>query len=211
GDLTYPPLDGGGPQCVCILGCSLALVCDPTTGTLSPRTICCVFRGIPTDAPDWQFYHPATRCILTSRKVTFDEPVCYYHLYPHRSSPPPCPFSWLQVSSDPSGPAEGGDPSADDIAASCRSSRLETPPRFLPWSSSPPLQPVGVEPGYVGGGVSRGAGSRVAGARGGDSVGAGSRGAGSGGVEGPRVGGVEGAAARGSTGALQLLPRRPLF
>ncbi|CAI7876455.1 unnamed protein product, partial [Closterium sp. NIES-54] len=99
-------------------------------------------------------------------------------------------FLPLEVSSDPSGPAEGGDPSADDIAASCRSSRLETPPRFLPWSSSPPLQPVGVEPGYVGGGVSRGAGSRVAGARGGDSVGAGSRGAGSGGVEGPRVRGV---------------------
>ncbi|CAI7730248.1 unnamed protein product, partial [Closterium sp. NIES-53] len=39
---------------------SLALVSDPNAGKLSPRTLRSIFLGIPTDAPPWQFYHPAT-------------------------------------------------------------------------------------------------------------------------------------------------------
>ncbi|CAI7751996.1 unnamed protein product, partial [Closterium sp. NIES-53] len=43
--------------------------------------------------------------------------------------PPPL-VEPLEISSESSGPAEGGDPAADDTAATCCSPRLETPPRF---------------------------------------------------------------------------------
>ncbi|CAI7892706.1 unnamed protein product [Closterium sp. NIES-54] len=33
----------------------------------------CVFLGFPPDAPGWQFYHPASRRVLSSQDVTFDE------------------------------------------------------------------------------------------------------------------------------------------
>ncbi|CAI5482401.1 unnamed protein product [Closterium sp. Yama58-4] len=51
----------------------------------------------------------------------------------------------------------GGDVAADDAAAPGHSPRLETPPGFLPQPSSPPLQPVAVDSGALGGGVPRGA------------------------------------------------------
>ncbi|CAI7890402.1 unnamed protein product, partial [Closterium sp. NIES-53] len=69
----------------------------------------------------------------------------------------------LEVSSDTSGPTEGGDHVADDIAATCRSPSLETPPGFPPPTSSPPLQPVAVDSGVAGGGDPGGADSRRAG------------------------------------------------
>ncbi|CAI7812884.1 unnamed protein product [Closterium sp. NIES-54] len=53
----------------------------------------------------------------------------------------------LEISYDSSGPAEGGDPAADDTAATRRSPRLENPPGFMPWPSSPPLQPAAVDSG----------------------------------------------------------------
>ncbi|CAI7846797.1 unnamed protein product [Closterium sp. NIES-54] len=53
----------------------------------------------------------------------------------------------LEISSDSSGPAEGGDPATDDTAATRRSPRLETPPGFPPRPSLPPLQPVAVDSG----------------------------------------------------------------
>ncbi|CAI7846973.1 unnamed protein product [Closterium sp. NIES-53] len=69
----------------------------------------------------------------------------------------------LEVSSDTSGQTEGGDHVADDIAATCRSPSLETPPGFPPPPSSPPLQPVAVDSGVAGGGDPGGADSRRAG------------------------------------------------
>ncbi|CAI7909979.1 unnamed protein product, partial [Closterium sp. NIES-54] len=45
--------------------------------------------------------------------------------------PPPL-VEPLVISSDTSGPAEGGDPTADDTATTRRSPRLETPPGFPP-------------------------------------------------------------------------------
>ncbi|CAI5965197.1 unnamed protein product [Closterium sp. NIES-65] len=58
---------------------------------LSPRAVPCVFLGFPPDAPRWQFYHPTSRRVLSSRDVTFDESVPYYRLFPYRtpSLPPP--------------------------------------------------------------------------------------------------------------------------
>ncbi|CAI7764715.1 unnamed protein product [Closterium sp. NIES-54] len=151
---------------------ALSLVHDTTAGKLSPRTLCRVFLGFPTDTPPWPFYHPASRRVLFSQDVTFDKLVCFYYLHQDVSSllsPPPLflvpgPSSIdplppqgpapsgvsqvdppplvepLEVSSDTSGPAEGGDPAADDTAATRRSPRLETPPGFPPWPSLPPPQ-----------------------------------------------------------------------
>ncbi|CAI7888464.1 unnamed protein product [Closterium sp. NIES-53] len=53
----------------------------------------------------------------------------------------------LEISSDSSGEAEGGDPTADDTAATWRSPRLETPPGFPPRPSSPPPQPAAMDSG----------------------------------------------------------------
>ncbi|CAI7868846.1 unnamed protein product [Closterium sp. NIES-54] len=58
--------------------------------------------------------------------------------------PPPL-VEPLEISSDSSGPAEGDDPAADDMAATRRSPRLETPLGFLPRPSSPPPQPASMD------------------------------------------------------------------
>ncbi|CAI7803249.1 unnamed protein product [Closterium sp. NIES-53] len=69
-----------------------------------------------------------------------------------------------------SGPAEGGDPSANDIVTTSHSPRLENTPGFPPQSSSPPLLPVAVDSSTFGGGGACGVGSEGA-----DAGGAGSR------------------------------------
>ncbi|CAI7861099.1 unnamed protein product [Closterium sp. NIES-54] len=207
---------------------SLALVRNPTADKLSLRTIHCVFLGFPTNALDWQYYHPATRRVLCSRDVTFDKSVDPLHPHPAPSgvshvTPLPLVVR-LEVSPDSFGLAEGGDPAADKTAASRRPPRLETPPSFPPRSSLLPLQPVAVDSGGPdvvrsgdyggagiggagsGGGAFKGAGSSCAGSRGADAEGAAPRGA-----AGPRFGGVNGTTAGGSEGALYPLPRRPVF
>ncbi|CAI7781037.1 unnamed protein product [Closterium sp. NIES-53] len=60
--------------------------------------------------------------------------------------PPPL-VEPLEVSSDSSGPGEGGDPAADDTVATRRSPRLENPLGFPPQPSSPPPQLAAVESG----------------------------------------------------------------
>ncbi|CAI7851059.1 unnamed protein product [Closterium sp. NIES-54] len=71
---------------------------------------------------------------------------------------PPLLVELLEIFYDSSSPAEGGDPAADDTAATRRSPRLETPPGFLPRPSSPPLQLVAVDTGAAGGGDTGGEG-----------------------------------------------------
>ncbi|CAI7880658.1 unnamed protein product, partial [Closterium sp. NIES-53] len=100
---------------------ALSLVHDAKACKLSSRILRCVFLGFPIDALPWQFYHP-------------------------RSQPPPL-VEPLEISSDSSGPAEGGDLAADDTAATRHSPRLETRPGFSPWLSSPPPQPATVDSG----------------------------------------------------------------
>ncbi|CAI7887040.1 unnamed protein product [Closterium sp. NIES-54] len=95
----------------------------------------------------------------------------------------------LEVSSDSSGPVEGGDPAADDTAATRRSPRLETPPGFPPRPSLSPLQPATVDSGAeTAGAESRGAepegeGSGGASCRGTTTGGASSWGAATGGAD----------------------------
>ncbi|CAI7856207.1 unnamed protein product [Closterium sp. NIES-53] len=87
------------------------------------------WTGKVGDASVFRFNHPRSRRVFSSQDVTFDESVYYYRLHPHASHP---------VYPDSSGPAEGGDPAADDTVATRCSPRLETPPGLPPRPSSPP-------------------------------------------------------------------------
>ncbi|CAI7879519.1 unnamed protein product [Closterium sp. NIES-53] len=124
----------------------LSLVRDAKASQLSSRTLRCVFLGFPTDAPPWQFYHPRSRRVFSSHDVTFGESVCFYRLHLHASHPvdPPPLDEPVEISSDSSDPAEGGDPAADDTTTTRRSPRSETPLGFLP---RPSLQPATLDSG----------------------------------------------------------------
>ncbi|CAI7915295.1 unnamed protein product [Closterium sp. NIES-54] len=93
---------------------SRAFVRDPTADKLSSRAVPCVFLGFPLDAPGWRFYHPASRRVLSSQDVTFDESVSYYRLFPYRTASPPPPPLFLApgtpmvVPLPPQGPAPSG-------------------------------------------------------------------------------------------------------
>ncbi|CAI7885079.1 unnamed protein product [Closterium sp. NIES-53] len=82
---TSPTLHVGDVSAFRVWG-SLSLVHDLLAGKLSPRTLRWVFLGFPTNAPPWQFYHPGSRRVLSSREITFDDSVCFSCLHPHRSS-----------------------------------------------------------------------------------------------------------------------------
>ncbi|CAI7815959.1 unnamed protein product [Closterium sp. NIES-54] len=85
------------PSCVALRPTILTV--GPRSDKLSARAIPCVFLGFVPDAPGWQFYHPASRCVLPSQDVTFDESVPFYRLFPYHSapSPPPSRFFLLPV------------------------------------------------------------------------------------------------------------------
>ncbi|CAI7826418.1 unnamed protein product, partial [Closterium sp. NIES-54] len=100
---------------------ALSLARDANASKLSSCTLCCVFLGFPTDASTWQFHHPRSRRVFSSQVITFDESVCFHKLHLHASHPGPAPSGVsqvdppplvepLEISSDSSGPAEGGDP-----------------------------------------------------------------------------------------------------
>ncbi|CAI7814343.1 unnamed protein product [Closterium sp. NIES-54] len=52
---------------------SRAFVRNTSADKLSSRAVPFIFLGFPPDAPGWQFYHPTSRCVLSSQDVTFDE------------------------------------------------------------------------------------------------------------------------------------------
>ncbi|CAI7750147.1 unnamed protein product, partial [Closterium sp. NIES-54] len=148
-----------------------------------------------------------------------DFPVLRLHSVRGETSPP---FQWTRKVGNASvfrghAPSvEGGDPAADDTAATRRSPRLETPPSFPPRPSSPPPQPAAVDSGAQtagvehggaetegegsGGAATGGAGSGGAATEGAGSWGAASGGADSGGHASPSGGGAVGDPAGGSPG-----------
>ncbi|CAI7838922.1 unnamed protein product [Closterium sp. NIES-53] len=124
---------------------------------LFPHTLHCVFLGFPTDAPLWRrvfssqdvtfdesvcYYklHPHTsHPVPLAPLFLVPVPPPVDPLHPQGPSPsgvsqvdPPPLVGPLEISPDSSGTAEGGDPAADDTAATRRSPRLETPPWFSP-------------------------------------------------------------------------------
>ncbi|CAI7737188.1 unnamed protein product [Closterium sp. NIES-53] len=157
---------------------ALSLVRDPPAGKLSPRTPRCVFLGFPTDASGWQFCHPAP-------------------LPPHGPAPSgvsqvdPSPLvEPVEVSSNTSGPAEGGDPTPAATVTPRRSARLAVPPGFPPRPSSPRLQPIAVDSGGAGGGTTWGAGSGASRLRAGGVGNTGAGGAGTAGAGGSATSGT---------------------
>ncbi|CAI7789857.1 unnamed protein product [Closterium sp. NIES-54] len=54
---------------------SRAFVRDVSADKLCPRAIPCVFLGFPPDAPGWQFYHPTSRRVLSSRCRLLQSPL----------------------------------------------------------------------------------------------------------------------------------------
>ncbi|CAI7845826.1 unnamed protein product [Closterium sp. NIES-54] len=100
---------------------SRAFVRDLSADKLSPRAVPCVFLGFPPDAPGWQFYHPTSRRVLSSRDVTFDKSVPYYRLFPYRTAPLPPPSLFLAPGPPPvdplppQGPAPSGVSQVDAV------------------------------------------------------------------------------------------------
>ncbi|CAI7811723.1 unnamed protein product, partial [Closterium sp. NIES-54] len=198
------------------------------TEKLSSRAVPCVFLGFPPDAPGWQFYHPTSRCVLSSQDVTFDDSVPYYRLFPYRTAPLPPPPLFLAPGPPPVGPLppQGPAPSGvsqvdavepDEVDAYSGASggaepkRAESggagswgakPERAEPWGAAS----GGAEPGVAGSGGVEPAGAgpggpSAGGATGaGGSDGAGGTGAGGTGATGPGGGATGGAGAGGAAG-----------
>ncbi|CAI7914643.1 unnamed protein product [Closterium sp. NIES-54] len=219
----------GNASVLRVLG-ALSLVCDAKASKLSSRTLRCdvtfdesvCFYGLHPHAS-----HPVPLAphflVPVPHSVDPLPPQGYAPSGVSRVDPLPI-LEPLEISFDSSGPAEGGDPAADDTAATRRSPRLETPPGFPPRPSSPPPQHAvedsraetsGVEPGGAetegvgfggaanggagsGGAATGGAGSWGAAPGGASSWGAATGGAGAGGTGGT-AGGVGGAARAGGT------------
>ncbi|CAI7873279.1 unnamed protein product [Closterium sp. NIES-53] len=93
---------------------SRAFVRDTYADKLSARAILCVFLGFLVDAPGWQFYHPTSRSVLPSQRVTIEESLPFDHLFPYRTAPLPLPPLFLAPGPPlvdplpPQGPAPSG-------------------------------------------------------------------------------------------------------
>ncbi|CAI7881380.1 unnamed protein product, partial [Closterium sp. NIES-53] len=105
---------------------ALSLVRDAKANKLSSRTLHCVSLAFPTDAPEWQFYHPRSRRNFSSQDVTFDESVCYYRLHPHTSHPVPLAPLFLVPVPPP------GDPLPPQGPAPSGVSQVDPPPLVEP-------------------------------------------------------------------------------
>ncbi|CAI7875021.1 unnamed protein product [Closterium sp. NIES-53] len=176
---------------------TLSLVRNAKASKLSSRTLRCPVstgytRTRPTRSP-------------SRLSSWYQSPPPVDPLPPHGPAPsgvsqvdPPPLVEPLEISSDSSGPAEGGDFAADDTAVTRRSPRLETPPGFPPRLSSPPPQPAAMDSGAdTAGAEHEGAESEGEGSMGAGSRGAATGGADSGGVASPSGGGAVGDPAGG--------------
>ncbi|CAI7925672.1 unnamed protein product [Closterium sp. NIES-54] len=218
GDLAHTALDKGGWRCVSVPGLGVScLVRDTSADKVSPRAIPCVFLGIVSDVPGWQFYHPTLRCILSSQDITFDESVPFYRLFPYRSTPSKPPPLFLAPGPPPVDPlppqghAPSGVSQVDPLPGPVPV-QVAVGSGAAPGAASRGAASWGAEPG---GPRSEGAEPRGAGSEGAETWGAEPGGVGSGGAEpedvepggaaseGVESGGAEpqGAASSGATGA----------
>ncbi|CAI7878757.1 unnamed protein product, partial [Closterium sp. NIES-53] len=188
---------------------SCAFVRDTFANKLSARAIPWVFLGLPPDAPGWQFYHPASRRVLPSRDVTFDDSVPFCYPLPPQG---PAPSGMSQVDRLPvaepvevtvdsgavGGGAARGAASGGDEPASAKRGGAERvsaePGGAMPEGAEPgDAETEGAEPG---GAESEGAESGGAEHR----VTAGARGTGGARVAAPRGARTRGTGAAGSGG-----------
>ncbi|CAI7813170.1 unnamed protein product [Closterium sp. NIES-54] len=186
---------------------SRAFVRDPTADKLSSRAVPSVFLGFPPDAPGWQFYHPTSRCVLSSQDVTFDELVSYYHLFPYRTASSPPPPLFLAPGTPLVDPAEPVEVAVDSGAArgaylagagpwGAETGGAET------WGAESGDAESGGALGAAGAGAARGATGATggAGAAGGGAGAGATGGAACAGGAGGAAGAAEGAAGGGATG-----------
>ncbi|CAI7822810.1 unnamed protein product, partial [Closterium sp. NIES-54] len=89
---------------------------DTSADKLSSRAVPCVFLGFPPNAPGWQFYHPTSRCFLSSQDVTFDKLVTYYRLFPYRTAPLPPPPLFLAPGAAPVDPLPSQGPTSSGVS-----------------------------------------------------------------------------------------------
>ncbi|CAI7903628.1 unnamed protein product, partial [Closterium sp. NIES-53] len=185
---------------------SRAFVRDTTADKLSSRAVPCVFLGFPPDAPGWQFYHPTSRCVLSSQDVTFDKSVSYYRLFPHFTASPPSPPLFLAPGPPlvdplpPHGLAPSGVSQVDptepvEVAVQSGSARgAETGGAESGGAETGRAEPGGVAPeGTVSGGALGAGGAAGAGATGGAGAAGGAAGA-TGGAGAGAAGGAVGTA-----------------
>ncbi|CAI7856132.1 unnamed protein product, partial [Closterium sp. NIES-53] len=87
GDHTYSEVDRkvGDASTFRVWG-SRAFVRNTSADKLSSHAVPSVFLGFPPDPPGWQFYHPTSHRVLSSKDFTFDESVSYYRLFPYRTA-----------------------------------------------------------------------------------------------------------------------------
>ncbi|CAI7771032.1 unnamed protein product [Closterium sp. NIES-53] len=202
-DLAHTLLDEKGWQCVSVSGLGRALPCsryhrEQALSLHSPLRP----PGLPRRRPAMAVLQP----LLVSESPP---PPQLDPLPPRGPAPsgvsqvgPPPLVEPLVISSDTSGPANGGDPTADNTATTRCSPCLETPPGFPPRPSSPPLKPIIVDTGAARGGDcggedAGGAGSGGEGSGGANSGSADSGGADSKGAASPSGGGAKGAPTAG--------------
>ncbi|CAI7907070.1 unnamed protein product [Closterium sp. NIES-54] len=123
GDHTYTAVDKEGWRCVRVT----------TADKLSSRAVPRVFLGFPPNAPGWQFYHPTSRCVLSSQDVTFDESVSYYRLFPYRTAclPPPATLPCTKYSPGRPPPPPGSCPLRTTLAAFGFAPSIADPSLFL--------------------------------------------------------------------------------
>ncbi|CAI7884724.1 unnamed protein product [Closterium sp. NIES-54] len=191
-------------------GCR-AFVCDSSADKLSARAIPCVFLGFPPDAPGWQFYHPTSRCVLSSQDVTFDESVPFYRLFPYRSAPPPPLPLFLAPGPPPVDPLPPQGPAPSSV------SHVDPLPSTVPVgvasdsSAARGAAPGGAEPGGAESEGVESGGAEPGGAEPGDAEPGGAEPAGvepgGAGCEGAESGGAEPRGAASSGGAAGASPR----
>ncbi|CAI7834303.1 unnamed protein product [Closterium sp. NIES-53] len=201
---------------------SRAFVRDTSADKLSSCAVPCIFLGFPPDAPGWQFYHPTSRCVLSSQDVTFDECVQGRPCRAFRGS---CRL-WVAESKgakpggaelervEPGGPETGGAETGGAVPGDAEPDRAESegPPGAAGAGSTGAAGPEGASAGRtgsIGGPIGVGAteGAGAAGPKGARTRGAGAAGAGGAvgvgavGAGAVATGGAAGAGAAGGTGA----------
>ncbi|CAI7804045.1 unnamed protein product [Closterium sp. NIES-54] len=128
---------------------SRAFVRDTSADKLSARAIPCVFLGFVPNA--WQFYHPASRRVLPSQDVTFDESVPFYRLSPYRSAPSLTPPLFLAPGPPPVDPLPPQGPAPSGVS------------QVDPLRGTVPVQVANISGAASGGAEPGGAGSEGAG------------------------------------------------
>jgi transposase InsO family protein len=108
-----------------------------TTHKLCPRSTTCVFLGYPPDHRGYRCYDLATKCVITSRHVVFDE-----HQYPFRTPP----LSTPPLAAITPSPADDAMPATRVVPPQPRHPRNRDCAPLTPCEAAPPTNTHDVAP-----------------------------------------------------------------